>query len=123
MSTCADSRALPDARHCCPRVLFGDDFSFMADDSIPRCIFLIVLIDTAGVKTLVKCVADDKTIDALLIIINIIYVTAAAVSTALAIDHMGPAGSVVAMVVLTLFVFPISETIHKNIARAMRTSR
>lgn len=48
-STCADSRALPDARRYCPRVLFGDDFSFMAGDSIPRCILLIVLIFAVGV--------------------------------------------------------------------------
>ena len=135
-STCADSRALPDARRYCPRVLFGDDFSFMAGDSIPRCILLIVLIFAVGVfsycnrtrmKTLAgegsaaaKRVAEilakyDKNIVTLLIIINIIYVTAAAVSTVLAIGLSGPAGSVVAMVVLTLFVFPISETIHKNV--------
>jgi Mg2+/Co2+ transporter CorB len=116
-------------------VLFGDDFFLMADDSIPRCILLIALIIAVGVfsgtgtaffyynctdmktlahkgSTIINLITDDKTSIGLLIIINIIYVTAM-VSAVLAIGLLGPAGSVVTTVVLALFVFLFSKK-HSN---------
>lgn len=122
----------------------GEDSAYMTDDSIPRCILLIALILGGGVfsgaetafsycnrarmktlagegsaaaKRVVEILADyDKTIVTLLIVINILRVTAAAVSTVLAIDLIGSVGSVAATVVLTLFVFLVGETIPKNFA-------
>lgn len=72
---------------------------------------------SAAAKRVVEILADyDKTIVTLLIVINILRVTAAAVSTVLAIDLIGSVGSVAATVVLTLFVFLVGETIPKNFA-------
>lgn len=116
------------------------------DDSIPRCILLAGLIISGGVfsgaetafsycnRTRLKTLAAegsksaarvtailnkyDKTIVTLLIIINILHVTAASVSAVLAIELFGDYGSVISTVALTIIVFLFSETIPKNIAKA-----
>lgn len=117
----------------------------MSDDSIPRCILILVCILLAGFfaasetalsycnKIRVKTLADegdkrakrtlyvldhfDKMLVTLLISINAIYILASSTATVLAVDWIGSAGSVVATVVLTLIVFMFSETIPKDIAR------
>lgn len=61
----------------------------------------------------------DKAIVTLLIVINIIHVTCASVSTVLCISLFGEAtGSVISTAALTLIMFLFSETIPKNIAKA-----
>ncbi len=61
----------------------------------------------------------DKAIVTLLIVINIIHVTCASVSTVLCVSLFGEAtGSAVSTVALTLIMFLFSETIPKNIAKA-----
>lgn len=115
-------------------------------DSIPRCILLVILILVGGVfsaaetaysycnRTRMKTLAADgdkasgrvcrildnydRTIVTLLIVINIIHITAAAVSAVLFASWMGEVGAVISTVVLTILMFVFSETIPKNIARA-----
>lgn len=116
-------------------------------DSIPRCILLAALVIGGGIfsgaetafsycnRTRLKTLAGegnksaarvtgimnsyDKTIVTLLVVINIIHVTAASVSTVLCIDLFGPqSGSVISTIALTLIVFLFSEAIPKNIAKA-----
>ena len=60
----------------------------------------------------------DRTITTLLIMINVIHIAAASIATVLAVGLIGPSGSVVATVVLTLLVFFFSEMLPKTIARA-----
>ncbi len=60
----------------------------------------------------------DRTITTLLIMINVIHIAAASIATVLAVGLMGPSGSVVATVVMTLLVFFFSEMLPKTIARA-----
>lgn len=60
----------------------------------------------------------DRAITTLLIGNNVIHIAAASIATVLAIGLIGPSGSVVSTVVMTLLVFFFSETLPKNIARA-----
>jgi putative hemolysin len=116
------------------------------DDSIPRSILLAVMILAGGFfagsetaysycnRIRIKLRADDgdagskrvlrildhfdRAIVTLLIGNNVIHIAAASMATVLAINLIGPSGSVVATVVMTLLVFFFSETLPKNIARA-----
>lgn len=118
----------------------------MLDDSIPRSIFLIVLVLAggffAGSETAlsfcnpvrIRLLAEngdrrakrltwilnrfDQSIVTLLVAVNIIHVAAASIATVFAVSLMGPIGSVAATVLTTLVIFIFSETIPKNIARA-----
>lgn len=118
----------------------------MTDDSIPRCIIIIVLIAAGGVlsgagnaidncsHTRIKTLADEgnaaarrvaeilahkeTTTVTLVTAINILYVTATAMSAVLASELSGPAGAAASAVVLALFVFVSAETIKKNIAHS-----
>ncbi|MHB1153708.1 MAG: CNNM domain-containing protein [Eubacteriales bacterium] len=107
----------------------------MTDDSIPRCILFILLIlawglfsgvETAFVyynrtrmKTLAgegnvrekrAAVSIDKYEMTNITLFIVISVTAIAVSAIHAISLLGPAGSVAATIVMTLFVFLTGET-------------
>ncbi len=118
----------------------------MTDDSIPRCIIIIVLIAAGGILsgtgtaidncsyTRIKTLADEgnaaarrvaeilahKDITTLTLVtaINILYVTAIAMSAVLAAELSGPAGAAASAVVLALFVFVSAETIKRNIANS-----
>ena len=115
-------------------------------DTIPRSIALIILVLIGGIfsaaetaysyckDTRMKALASDgnrraarvckildkydKTIVTLLIVINIIHVSAAAISAVLFEELFPAAGAVISTVVLTLLMFIFSETIPKNIAKA-----
>jgi len=117
----------------------------MSDDSIPRCILILFCVLLGGFfaasetafsycnKIRVKTLADegdrrakrtlyildrfDKMLVTMLIGINVLYILASSTATVLAVGWMGPVGSVVATVVLTLIIFLFSETIPKDIAR------
>ena len=130
------------ARSIMERMLF-----FFTMDDIPRSIILILCMIPlsgfcAGSETafsfcneahiralaedgnrragrLAKLLDDfDRTVVTLLIIINIIYITVSSLATVAAVKLLGNAGSVVATVAATLWVFMFSETIPKNIAKA-----
>lgn len=117
------------------------------DDAIPRSILLIFLIIAGGfcagaetafsytntvrlrmlaensrkAKRAVRIIDDfDMTIVTLLIVINVVHITASAVATSLFIDITGSQalGPVIATVVITLAIFIFSETIPKNFAKA-----
>lgn len=118
----------------------------MSDDIVPRSILLVCLLLCAGFfagtetalsyhnRIRMQVLADDgdkrakrvvdiaehfdRAIVTLLIALNIIYIASASVSTLLAVELMGDAGSIVATVLTTLAVFLFCETIPKNIARA-----
>lgn len=117
----------------------------MSDDSIPRCILILFLVILAaffaGTETAysycnrirIKTMADDgdrrarramavlnnfdKALVTLLIGNNVLHIAAASAATVLAVGLIGPSGSVVSTVVLTLLVFFFSETIPKSFAR------
>lgn len=118
----------------------------MLEDSIPRCLLLIAFILIGGFfsgsetafsycnEVRIRLLAEsgnkrakrviflldrfDKTVVTLLIAINIIHVVSASMATVLVVSIMGPKGSVVATVIMTLATFIFSETIPKNFAKA-----
>ena len=118
----------------------------MADDSIPRSILLLILILIsayfAGAETAFSCcnqlrirtMADagdrrakhvqyildhfDSALVTILVGTNVTHVAASTIATLLAVSLLGPSGSIVATIVLTLLVFLFCETIPKNIAKA-----
>lgn len=116
------------------------------DDAIPRSIILILLIIAGGffagaetafsytntvrlrmlaensrkAKRAVRIIDDfDMTIVTLLIVINVVHITASAIATSLFIDVTGSSalGPVIATVTITLAIFIFSETIPKNFAK------
>ena len=117
------------------------------DDTIPRSIWLIILIIAGGffagaetafsyVNTVrMRMLADDgdrrakrvvriidnydMTIVTLLIVINIVHILASVIATSLFIDLTGSTaiGPIVATVIITLAIFIFSETIPKNFAK------
>ena len=117
----------------------------LPDDSIPRCILLIVLIllggffagsETAfsyanririrrkaeegnkGAKRVVFIVDNfEKALTTLLIGNNLCHTFASVIATSLAISLWGAFGTVIATIALTLLIFFFAETIPKNIAR------
>lgn len=118
----------------------------MLEDSIPRCLLLIVFIVVGGFfsgsetafsfcnETRIRLLAEkgdkrakrviflldrfDETVVTLLVAINIIHVVSASIATMLVVSIMGPRGSIVATVIMTLATFIFSETIPKNFAKA-----
>ena len=118
----------------------------MLEDSIPRCLLLIAFILIGGFfsgsetafsfcnEVRIRLLAEngnkrakrviflldrfDKTVVTLLIAINIIHVVSASMATVLVVSIMGPKGSIVATVIMTLATFIFSETIPKNFAKA-----
>ncbi len=118
----------------------------MLEDSIPRCLLLIVFLIVGGFfsgsetafsfcnEVRIRLLAEngnkkakrvvflldrfDKTVVTLLIAINILHVVSASIATVLMVSIMGPKGSVVATVAMTLATFIFSETIPKNFAKA-----
>lgn len=118
----------------------------MLEDSIPRCLLLIVFIVIGGFfsgsetafsfcnEVRIRLLAEsgnkrakrviflldrfDKTVVTLLIAINIIHVVSSSIATMLVVSIMGPRGSIVATVIMTLATFIFSETIPKNFAKA-----
>lgn len=117
----------------------------MPDDSIPRSILLLILILIsayfAGAETAfsycnqlrVRTLADsgnrqaknvlyildhfDSALVTILVGTNVTHVAASTIATLLAVSLLGPSGSIVATIVLTLLVFLFCETIPKNIAK------
>lgn len=117
----------------------------MLEDSIPRCLLLIAFIIIGGFfsgsetafsycnEVRIRLLAEsgnkrakrviylldrfDKTVVTLLVAINIIHVVSASIATMLMVSIMGPKGSVVATVIMTLATFIFSETIPKNFAK------
>lgn len=116
------------------------------DDTIPRSIWLLVLIiaggffagaetafsyvntvrmrmlseDNRSARRVVRIIDNfDMTIVTLLIVINIVHILASVIATSLFIDITGStaAGPVIATVVITLAIFIFSETIPKNFAK------
>lgn len=119
----------------------------MNQSSLTRLIVIIILVAVGGIfsgaetalsycnRTRLKTLASDgnraaarvisitnsydRAIVTLLIVINILHVSCASISTVLCVTLFGEAkGSVISTVVLTLVVFLFSETIPKNIAKA-----
>ncbi len=60
----------------------------------------------------------DRTITTLLVMINVIHIAAASISTVLAVGLIGPGGTIVSTIVMTLLVFFFSEMLPKTVARA-----
>ena len=117
------------------------------DDTIPRSIWLIILIIAGGffagsetafsyvntvrmrmlaeddnrkAQRVVRIIDDfDMTIVTLLIVINIVHIAASVIATSLFIDLTGSTaiGPIVATVIITLAIFIFSETIPKNFAK------
>ena len=117
----------------------------MSDDSIPRSILLLILIFSAAyfalAETAFSCCNQlrmrtlaesgnrraknvlyilehfDSALVTILVGTNVTHVAASTIATLLAVSLLGPSGSIVATIVLTLLVFLFSETIPKNIAK------
>lgn len=117
----------------------------MDSDSIYRSISLIVLIGLggllAGMETaysscnkirlkynsengdikstrVLKIIEEsDKSITTLLILLNIIHISAASIATVLAVGWWGEIGSLVSTIALTILIFTFSEVIPKSIAK------
>jgi len=118
----------------------------LPDDSIPRCIFILVFIllsaffsgaETAfsyankirmkrkaeegnrGAARVVHIVENfDKTLTTILIGNNVCNVGASVLATSLAVNIWGAVGSLIVTIALTVLIFLFSETVPKNIARA-----
>mgnify|MGYP004507964199 CR=1 FL=1 len=118
----------------------------MNDDTLPRCIYIIILVLLGGFfagsetafsncnRVRIKSRADDgdatakridkilnqfdKALVTLLIGNNVIHVLATSTATVLAIQWFGSYGSLISTVVMTLAIFIFSETIPKNVAKA-----
>ena len=82
-------------------------FKLRADDGERSALRVVKILDNY-----------DRTITTLLVLINVIHIAAASIATVLAVGLMGPSGSVVATVAMTLLVFFFSEMLPKTIARA-----
>lgn len=116
------------------------------DDTIPRSIWLIILIIAGGffagaetafsyvntvrmrmlgeedrkARRVVRIIDNfDMTIVTLLIVINIVHIVASVIATSLFIDITGSTaiGPVIATIIITLAIFIFSETIPKNFAK------
>ncbi len=60
---------------------------------------------------------SDKYISTILILLNIIHITAASIATVIAVRYLGEIGSLVSTIVLTIIIFTFSEVIPKSIAK------
>ncbi len=117
----------------------------MDSDSIYRSITLIVLVVVGGLlagmetaysscnKVRLKYNAEngdvkservlkiieqsDKSITTILILLNIIHISAASIATILAVKLLGEIGTLVSTILLTILIFTFSEVIPKSIAK------
>ena len=60
---------------------------------------------------------SDKYISTILILLNVIHITAASIATVIAVRYLGEIGSLVSTIVLTILIFTFSEVIPKSIAK------